>query len=128
MSETNDLATAGIGDALEVVGWDEKTRGVAMSDVEGLTIFKYQMPVLEQFSMTLPEGAKIIRMADEGGMFWLWAVVNTEAKPEERHFRAFKTGGQIPEGLQLEYVGCCAVFVQMELMLYIFEDFTDALR
>lgn len=105
--------------------WDETLRGPRMSDVTGRVIFKYQMPVLEQFSMFLPAGAQIIRMADQGGMFWLWAVVDTEAPAEERHFRAFKTGAKIPDGLSLIYIGFCAVFVQMELGLYIFEELSQ---
>lgn len=106
--------------------WDESIRGTKMSDALGTVIFKYQMPVLEQFTMKLPKGAQIIRMADQGGMFWLWAVVNTDVPDEERYFRAFKTGAKMPEGLTLSYVGFCAVHVQMELGLYIFEEFFDA--
>lgn len=106
-------------------GWDEATRGPRMSNATGRVIFKYQMPVLEQFTMKLPAGAEIIRMQDQGGMFWLWAVVNTEEPMVERRFRAFKTGAKIPDGLVLRYVGFCAVFVQAELGLYIFEDFTS---
>lgn len=102
--------------------WDEATRGPRMSEATGRVIFKYQMPVLEQFAMTLPAGAEIIRMEDQGGMFWMWAVVNTDAPPEERLFRAFKTGAKMPDGVPLRYIGFCAVFVQMELGLYIFEE------
>jgi len=101
--------------------WDEALRGPRMSEASGKVIFKYQMPVLEAFTMKLPAGAEIIRMADQGGMFWLWAVVDTNQPDEERHFRAFKTGAAIPADLRLNYVGFCAVFVQMELGLYIFE-------
>lgn len=102
--------------------WDEAVRGPRMSDASGRVIFKYQMPVLEQFTMKLPAGAEIIRVQDQGGMFWMWAVVNTEAPDEERRFRAFKTGAKMPDGVSLRYVGFCAVFVQMELGLYIFEE------
>lgn len=102
--------------------WDTALRGPRMSGATGRVIFKYQMPVLEQFTIKLPAGAEIIRMQDQGGMFWLWAVVDTSAPLEERRFRAFKTGAEIPPGLSLRYVGFCAVFVQMELGLYIFEE------
>src|SRR5690606_30514053 len=102
--------------------WDDALRGPQMSEASGRVIFKYQMPVLERFVMMLPAGAEIIRMADQGGMFWLWAVVDTEAPLEERRFRAFKTGAEMPADLSLRYVGFCAVFVQMELGLYIFEE------
>jgi len=102
-------------------GWDEAVRGPRMSEATGKVIFKYQMPVLESFTMKLPASAQIIRMEDQGGMFWLWAVVDTEAPIEEREFMAFKTGAAMPRDVNLQYVGFCAVFVQMELGLYIFE-------
>jgi len=92
-----------------------------MSKDSGRIIFKYQMPVLEDFEMMLPEGADIIRMEDQGGMFWLWAVVNTDAPLKVRKFKAFKTGAAMPVDVELKYIGFCAVFVQMELGLYIFE-------
>ena len=102
--------------------WDESLRGKKMSEASGRVIFKYQMPVLEQFSMQLPTGAEILRVADQGGMFWLWALVRTDVPDEARHFRAYKCGGKIPDDLILLYVGMCAVFVQQELGLYIFEE------
>lgn len=106
--------------------WDEALRGKKMSDATGRVIFKYQMPVLERFTMRLPQGAEIIRVADQGGMFWMWALVRTDVPDEGRHFAAFKCGGKIPDELTLRYVGFCAVFVQMELGLYIFEEISDA--
>lgn len=113
-------------DAVQADQWDETTRGKKMSDAAGRVIYKYQMPVLERFSMNLPRGAEIIRMADQGGMFWLWAVVDTRAPDETRHFVAVKTGGNVPEISGLIYRGFCAVFVQQELGLYIFEDMRHA--
>lgn len=102
--------------------WDESLRGKKMSDNKGKVIYKYQMPVKEQFSLKLPQGAEIIRVADQDGMFWLWAVVNTDVPDEERHFVAVKCGGNVPEDRNLRYVGMCAIFVQQELALYIFEE------
>lgn len=106
--------------------WDEATRGKKMSNSAGRVIFKYQMPVLERFTMRLPKGAEIIRMADQGGMFWLWAVVDTRLPDEDRHFVAVKCGANVPEIPGLIYRGFCAVFVQQELGLYIFEDVCHA--
>jgi len=104
-------------------GWDERTRGPRMSDVSGLTIFKYQMPVLEEFTIDLPQNAWVLRVEDIDGMFWMWAMVDTNAPVETRRFRAFKTGAPIPSDRVLGYVGFCRIYVQMELGLYIFEDF-----
>jgi hypothetical protein len=102
--------------------WDASTRGPKMANPTGKAIFKYQMPVLEQFEMKLPQGALIIRMEDQGGMFWLWAVVDTRAPDETRKFRAFKTGAPIPDSFDGKYIGFCKIHVQQELGLYIFED------
>lgn len=101
--------------------WDESLRGKKMSDSSGRVIFKYQMPVLERFTIRLPKGAEIIRMADQGGLFWLWAVVDTNAEDEPREFVAVKCGANVPEIPGLIYRGFCAIFVQQELGLYIFE-------
>lgn len=105
--------------------WDESLRGKKMSDATGRVIFKYQMPVLETFTMKLPEGAEILRMEDQGGMFWMWALVRTDVPDEERQFHAFKCGGKVPDHLNLRYIGLCCVFVQQELGLYIFEEIAE---
>ncbi len=55
-----------------MTGWDEKLRGPQMSSTSGRVIHKYQMPVLEEFTMSLPAGARILRVQDQGGMFWMW--------------------------------------------------------
>lgn len=101
--------------------WDETLRGPMMSNAMGRVIFKYQMPVLESFTMQLPKNAEIIRVEDQDGMFWMWAVVNTDAELEDRNFLAFKTGAKMPDNVPLKYIGFCKIFVQMELGLYIFE-------
>ena len=100
--------------------WDESLRGEKMSNTTGKTIFKYQMPVLERFTMQLPEGSQVLRVDDQDGMFWLWAVVDTKNAYEDREFVAVKTGAPVPD-LNLHYVGFCKIFIQMELGLYIFE-------
>lgn len=105
--------------------WDEAFRGKKMSDATGRVIFKYQIPVLESFTMRLPEGAEILRVEDQGGMFWMWALVRTDVPDVIRQFHAFKCGGKIPDHLKLNYIGLCAVFVQQELALYIFEEIAE---
>jgi hypothetical protein len=101
--------------------WDENLRGPQMASPKGRTIFKYQMPVLEHFSLKLPSGAQILRVDHIDGLSWLWAVVDTNAPLETRYFRAYKTGAEMRKDLDLQYLGFCPIFVQMELGLYIFE-------
>ena len=86
-------------------------------------IYKYQLPIKEQFELELPIGAEIIRIDGLEGSIWLWALVDIKAKTEKRTFYMFKTGGDIPENLgKLKYLGCGSIFIQMELMLYIYEE------
>jgi hypothetical protein len=107
--------------------FDKATRGPRMSGTDGSRIWKYQIPVSEHFGVHLPKGAEIIRMDDEGGMLWLWAIVDTSAPDELRSFRAFKAGGTMPDDLTgLKYVGMAAIHIQAELMLYIFEDTSES--
>lgn len=90
-----------------------------------------QMPILEEYELLLPVGAQIITVSEIGGKFYLWYIQRLpENRPlqrpakERRKFRAFKTGGTMPSGLKMNYLGLCKLHVQMELALYIFEDLT----
>lgn len=87
------------------------------------SIFKYQAPVKEQFSLSLPIGAEILRVDDVDGMFFLWAIVDTEESLTElRHFECYKTGAPFRvDPSKLNYLGFWKIFVQMELCLYVFE-------
>jgi hypothetical protein len=103
--------------------WDTELRGPRMSGTTGNRIWKYQMPVLEEFEMDLPAGAEIVRVAAENGMLWLWAQVSTTAPSETRRMRAFKAGGTMPDDMTgLSYVGCAPIYIQQELMLYFYEE------
>lgn len=85
-------------------------------------IFKYSLPVQEKFTLELPAGAKIIRVDDVAGLFWLWAIVDPDAPLEARHIECYKTGQEAPDDLgSLEYLGCCKLFIMQELCLYMFE-------
>ena len=85
-------------------------------------IFKYSLPVQEKFVIELPIGAKIIRVDDVDGLFWLWAIVEVDAPLEPRYIECYKTGQEIIEPLDsLQYLGCCKLFIMQELCLYMFE-------
>lgn len=86
-------------------------------------IYKYSLPVQEKFSIDLPAMAQIIRVEDVAGLFWLWAIVDTEAPMEARHMECYKTGQPIETPLHnLHYLGACKLFIMQELCLYVFEN------
>lgn len=93
-----------------------------------ITIWKFQLPIMERATVVMPEGANVIRVDGIDGALWLWAVVDTEADLEEREFLLFKTGASMDNNGDLQYLGCGAIFLQMELMLYVFEEVFEDLE
>ncbi len=105
------------------IGWNPETRGPQMANPQARTIFKYQVPTLEQFELDLPQDAQLIRIAHIDGFTWAWAVVDLRKPLASRKFRAFKTGATIPDDFDTSaYVGFYLIYVQMELGLYVFEE------
>lgn len=88
-------------------------------------IFKYEMSIKEKQEMVLPIGAKIIRVDDVDGKFYLWAIVNVsedeEVETEVRFLEFYKTGQPIEDDSNLVYLGFCKLFIMQELGLYVFE-------
>lgn len=86
------------------------------------TIYKYPIPFQEDFQVDLPAGAEVIRVGVVDGFPFIWAVIDTDAPLVSRQFHARKTGSEtpaVPENVR--YIGCAAIHIQMELMLYYFE-------
>ena len=49
-------------------------------------------------------------------------MIDTDAELEDRYFDAFKAGGTMPDDLSSHsFVGMASIYIQQELMLYIFE-------
>lgn len=86
-------------------------------------IFKYRLPFMEVATVDMPIDAEIIRIDGLDGALWIWAIVDPEAQLEKRTFYLFKTGAPMPDDIYegYMYLGCGAIFVQMELMMYVFE-------
>ena len=91
-------------------------------------IYKYRLPFMERSTITMPQGAEIIRIDGLEGALWVWAVIDTEMLLTElREFFLFKTGAAMPDDVLLNYryLGCGAIFIQMELMMYVYEKYVD---
>lgn len=92
-------------------------------------IFKYELKIKEKQEIELPEKAKIIRVDDIDGKFFLWAIVNVskeedeEIETEMRFLEFYKTGQSIETPIEnLKYIGFCKLFIMQELGLYVFEN------
>ena len=90
-------------------------------------IYKYRLPFQEVAKVPMPQNATIIRIDGEtsgpdAGQISIWAIVETDNPKEIRTFHLFKTGGKMPDNIhEAVYHGCGSIFVQMELMMYVFE-------
>lgn len=94
-------------------------------------IFKYSLPTKEKYIIELPQGAKIIRVEDVDGLFYLWAIVNTEEDhpKEKRALEFYKTGQEISTPLShLVFLGTCKLFIMQELCLYVFENISETIN
>ena len=92
----------------------------------GKKIFKYELSIKEKQELELPVGAKIIRVDDVDGKFFLWAIVEPPKEDEEnetevRYLEFYKTGQPIEGDSNLQYLGFCKLFIMQELGLYVFE-------
>lgn len=85
-------------------------------------IYKYQLKIQEKQELLLPEGSKILRVDDVDGMFFLWAMVNTDpdVPTETVYLEFYKTGQPIDNRDGLCYIGFCKLFIMQELGLYVF--------
>lgn len=85
-------------------------------------IYKYRVPFMETSTVAMPDGAEVIRVDGLDGAIWMWAIVDTNNPLVGREFKLYKTGGEMPSNIEdYNYIGCGAIFVQMELMMYLFE-------
>jgi hypothetical protein len=88
-------------------------------------IYKYSIPTKEKYIIELPKDSKIIRVEDVDGLFFLWAIVNTDENypKEKRCLEFYKTGQVIETPInRLNYLGTCKLFIMQELCLYVFEN------
>lgn len=89
------------------------------------TIYKYPIPLQDEFVLLLPTDARILTIQEQRGQLVLWATVNpTRAGTECRVFRCVGTGHAIPDENQLDYIAT----VQMadgNLVWHFFEKIVD---
>lgn len=84
-------------------------------------VYKYLIPFQEGFTLDLPKGSKVVRIDVDQGNPYLWALSPlNETEIYTYHFKSSKTGGVIEHDNELMFIDTYAIFIQMELMLYVF--------
>lgn len=70
------------------------------------TIYKYPVKRQGPFELTLPANAQIVRFADQDGVLFIWAIVDTDQPPAVRYFQVIGTGHEI--GFEYnKHIGTC---------------------
>ena len=85
-------------------------------------VLKYQIPILEDFKVELPEDIEILRVDNQDGFLYIWGKTRNNCDTKEFHFKASKTGGSMGDLTNYRYIGFASIYVQMELGLYYFVE------
>ena len=64
-----------------------------------LVIWKFPVAVTDSFSLSIPAGAQILSVQTQRGLPQMWALVDPQIPPEQRHFRTMGTGHKYPAEL-----------------------------
>lgn len=65
-----------------------------------LEVWKFEIPVDDDFTLALPRGAQILHVDDQLGIPHIWALVDPESSLENRTFRLAGTGHPIKVDLE----------------------------
>lgn len=62
------------------------------------SVWKFEIPVTDEFTLTMPKSAQPLYVAVQGDKPWLWALVDPGAEREERTFYVHGTGHPVTPG------------------------------
>lgn len=85
-----------------------------------LKVFKYDIPLDDEVSVDLPEGAQVLTFQAQREQPCIWALVDPVARLRPRRFRVAGTGHAILNARELRYVGT-AQFRSGSLVFHLFE-------
>jgi hypothetical protein len=84
-------------------------------------IYKYHVPLGGDFSLEMPEGAKLLTVQNQYGDHKLWALVDTDAPIRERRFAMYGTGFDLEEQHESAAYVATAQFGGGQLVLHLFD-------
>ena len=86
-----------------------------------MSVWKYAIPqpLMDRFTVVMPEGAKVLCIQLQYGRPCLWALVDAAAKVEERRFYIVVTGHDADGVENMTYIGTFQT--AEDLVLHVFE-------
>ena len=70
-----------------------------------ITVYKYY--VLFNSQISIPKGAKLLKVGEQAEGLYIWAEIDTESSVLEHHFEVFGTGHEMHEdmGVERKHIG-----------------------
>ena len=75
-----------------------------------MKIYKYPVPINDQFTIEMPLGAKILSFQMQNDLPMLWAAVWENSSSEERKFQLCGTGHDIDMDLVKSFIGTVQMY------------------
>jgi hypothetical protein len=69
-----------------------------------MKIFKYEVPIVDDFALLMPSGAEVLAFQVQRGVPCIWARVDERADLVQRNFHVIGTGNPMPD-VQMVYIG-----------------------
>jgi len=69
------------------------------------TIWKFEVPILDEFTLRMPEGAKVLSVGEQWGTLVLWALVDPTAECVDKRFAVRGTGHPTHDLSAEDYIG-----------------------
>lgn len=63
-----------------------------------ITVYKYELPANYNTYIDVPKGGEVLHLDVQNNTPFLWILIDTEAPTEQRRFRVYGTGHEIPTG------------------------------
>ncbi len=60
-----------------------------------LTIWKYTLPIKDEFMIEMPSNAKVLTIQSQNGEGCMWVLVDPDASTETRTFKTIGTGHSV---------------------------------
>lgn len=93
---------------------------VSIKENQMVTIYKYSVPITDEFELALPLGAHILAFQNQDNEPVIWALVNSENEMVKRKFAIRGTGNPIESSTADDvYIG--TIQTQMGLVWHLFE-------
>ena len=91
------------------------------------TIWKYEIPIEDKFSIDMPKHAKVLSFQCQKGVPTIWCLVASDDKIEKKEFRLYGTGHDLIDknrdalrNIYWDFVGTIQMF-DGDLVYHLFE-------